>query len=106
MRIAPHLRRRAALWLCPELIGRPAAGTKAALLTLANTLARHDGVTHYAISMRAMNKGDFFKRLMEPEIDCRTRTAAKLIAWFDANWPDDLEWPEGIHRPDINEEVR
>lgn len=127
MRIAPRLRRRAALWLCPELAALPPFAakqdiphiplssvdaallgmvTKTALITLANTLAHHDGVTHYAISMRALKKGDFFKGLMEPDADCRTRTAARLFIWFDANWPSDLEWPRDIPRPKSKQEAR
>jgi len=70
-----------------------------ALITLAETLAAHQGVTHFAISMRALRKGDFFKKMKEKGADCRTQTAAKLMVWFDANWPSDLEWPRDIPRP-------
>lgn len=70
-----------------------------ALITLAQALASHQGVTHYAISMRALGKGDFFKNMIEKGTDCRTQTAAKLFVWFDANWPADLEWPRHIPRP-------
>ena len=69
------------------------------LITLAETLAAHQGVTHYAISMRALGKGDFFKRMKEQGCDCQTRTAARLMAWFDENWAADLEWPRSIPRP-------
>ena len=71
---------------------------RTALITLATTLAAHDGVTHFAISMRALGKGDFFKNLMAGG-DCRTTTAARVVGWFDANWPADLEWPRDIARP-------
>lgn len=79
--------------------------TKHPLVALSEALAAHEGVTHFAISMRATGsmrtkgKGDFFKRLMLPGADCRTRTAEKMIGWFDANWPADLEWPRDIPRP-------
>lgn len=69
------------------------------LITLAETLAAHQGVTHFAISMRAMGKGDFFKRMKEQGADCRTQTAARLMAWFSENWASDLEWPCDIPRP-------
>lgn len=72
---------------------------RTALITLAETLAAHQGVTHFAISMRALRKGDFFKKLKENGADCRTKTAANLMAWFDATWPSDLEWPRAIPRP-------
>ena len=48
--------------------------TKHPLLALSEALAAHQGVTHFAISMRVMGKGDFFKGLMRPGADCRTRT--------------------------------
>jgi hypothetical protein len=69
------------------------------LVTLAEALAAHQGVTHFAVSMRAMGKGDFFKRLMRPGADCRTQTATRLTQWFGENWPADLEWPRDIPRP-------
>lgn len=68
------------------------------LINLADTLADHQGVTHYAISMRSLGKGDFFKKLKEGG-DCRTSTSSRLFTWFSENWPDDLEWPADIPRP-------
>ena len=69
-----------------------------ALVQLMEQMAAHEGVTHFAISMRALGKGDFFKNLMKPNGDCRTRTASRLFQWFSDHWPEDLEWPEGIPR--------
>lgn len=71
----------------------------ASLILLAETMAAHQGVTHFAISMRAMGKGDFFKNMKEKGWDCRTRTASRVMAWFSDNWPSDLEWPRDIPRP-------
>ncbi|NUB45036.1 hypothetical protein GEU84_011610 [Fertoebacter nigrum] len=70
-----------------------------ALITLAETLASHEGVTHFAISYRALGKGDFFKKMKDHGADCRTTTAAKLMRFFDQAWPADLEWPPDIPRP-------
>lgn len=78
--------------------GEAGAVTKEMLITLAETLAAHQGVTHFAISMRALGKGDFFKKLMAGG-DCRTATAARVLAWFDQGWPGDLEWPRDVPRP-------
>lgn len=71
---------------------------KHALITLADTLAKHQGVTHFAISMRALGKGDFFKKLKDGG-DCRTTTASRVLTWFDQHWASDLEWPKGVERP-------
>lgn len=76
-----------------------------ALIKLAEALAAHQGVTHFAISMRAMGKGDFFKNMIERGYDCRTRTAAKLMQWFSDNWPADLAWPRDIPRPTKSKEA-
>ena len=72
---------------------------RTALITLAEALAKHRGVTHFAISMRALGKGDFFKNMIEKGADCRTQTAAKLLVWFSENWDGDLQWPPQIPRP-------
>jgi len=70
------------------------------LITLAETLAAHQGVTHSAISMRVFKKGDFFKKMIELGYDCRTRTAERLMQWFNDNWPDqELDWPNDVPRP-------
>ncbi|MBU2867111.1 hypothetical protein [Pacificibacter marinus] len=76
---------------------------KTTLITLAETLAVHQSVTHFAVSMRALGKGDFFKKLMDGG-DCRTATAAKVLAFFHTNWPADLEWPADIPRPKTSKE--
>lgn len=70
------------------------------LITLVDAYSAHAGVGHFAVSMRIFGKGDFFHRLkINPKADCRTRTADRTLSWFDANWPDDLEWPAKVPRP-------
>ena len=69
------------------------------LLQLAQTLAAHEGVGHFAISMRIFGKGDFFHNIITKGSDCRTRTAERVMQWFSDNWPDDLAWPRDIPRP-------
>lgn len=69
------------------------------LIELAQTQAAHEGVTHFAISMRIFGKGDFFHGLITKDSDCRTRTAERVLKWFDTNWPADLAWPKHIARP-------
>lgn len=31
--------------------------------------------------------------------DLTTRSFENAISWFSANWPADLDWPDGIERP-------
>lgn len=30
---------------------------------------------------------------------CNVKTFNQVMAWFDTNWPRDLEWPRDIPRP-------
>lgn len=69
------------------------------LIDLVQALSAHEGVTHFAISMRIFGKGDFFRGLIDKGWDCRTRTAERVMTWFDTNWPTDLTWPAHIARP-------
>ncbi|SFI80581.1 hypothetical protein SAMN05216258_109239 [Albimonas pacifica] len=70
------------------------------IVSLAERMAAHQGVTHFAISMRIFGKGDFFKGLIDGR-DCRTKTASRALSWFALNWPNDLEWPREIPRPKV-----
>jgi hypothetical protein len=69
------------------------------LLLLADLFAQHEGITHFAVSMRALGKGDFFLKLGRPGAGCHIRTAERLMRWFSDRWPSDLEWPADIPRP-------
>ncbi|MGS4945162.1 hypothetical protein ACVDG3_06760 [Meridianimarinicoccus sp. RP-17] len=69
------------------------------LTVLADTLASHDGVTHFAISQRLLGRGDFFKHLRKPGRDIRFGTYDRLLRKFSERWPADLEWPADIPRP-------
>jgi hypothetical protein len=72
------------------------------LLRLATDLAAHQGVTHWAISMRMFAKGDFFHKLemgSQPRMD----TYEKALGLFSRNWPEDLEWPQDIQRPETTD---
>lgn len=106
-------RRRVALALCPELelaAAVPAAPRRHVLpapqhlVALAAALAAHQGVTHWAISMRVAGKGDQIDRLVRGT-DVRVATYVKLLRRFSEVWPADLDWPEGVPRPDPAEDT-
>lgn len=107
--VPASLRRKLALWLCPDLAFRGEApgkaecvpalgGHKYHILTLAARLGAHQRVTHWAISMRLAGKGDFLQRL-ERGGDCRTSTYERAMQFFARTWPADLEWPSDVPRP-------
>ncbi|MDF3420188.1 hypothetical protein HKX23_17705 [Sulfitobacter sp. KE29] len=58
----------------------------------------HSGLSLATVSTYAANDGKFFRRLDEGA-GCTLKTAERVVEWFAANWPDDLEWPRDIPRP-------
>lgn len=68
------------------------------LLTLAETLSGHRNWSLSTVAVYAANDGKFFQRISCGG-SCTLRTASKVLSWFSDNWPDDLEWPQGIERP-------
>ena len=71
--------------------------------TLADAYSSHTGLKETTLGVYAVNDGKFFGRLKDG-YDCRTKTARKVVDWFDRNWPDDLEWPPSMPRPSEEEE--
>jgi hypothetical protein len=67
-------------------------------LTLARTYAAHIGRSLYTVAARVGVHPKFFQRL-EAGHGCRVDTYAAVLGWFDANWPDDLDWPGDVLRP-------
>lgn len=56
---------------------------------MADLMAEHEGVTHWAISQRIFGRGDVFSRLKEGR-NCFSTTLERAHNWFGRNWPDDL----------------
>lgn len=107
MRIA-SLRRAFALWICPDL-GDPkpyqeavapitGAATPEDLLFLAVQYGDYQEVGLYAVAGRVGVHSRFFIQLKQGR-GCRNEAFDRVHAWFDENWPADLEWPRHIPRP-------
>ena len=69
------------------------------LVALAEIYAAHRGLKLSTVSTYAATDGKFFPELKRGA-GCTLRRAARVLDWFSANWPDDLEWPRAIPRPD------
>lgn len=68
------------------------------LTTLAHAYAAHTGLALSTVSTRVANDGKFFRRLDEGA-GVTVGRANRIMRWFCVNWPEDLEWPQGIPRP-------
>lgn len=52
------------------------------------------------LGRKAAGEWRFFSRLSGD----RTFTIKKydeVMAWFSTEWPDDLDWPQGVPRPEV-----
>ncbi|WP_334193896.1 hypothetical protein [Pararhodobacter sp.] len=68
------------------------------LTQLAKVLSEHKNWSLSTVAVYATNDGKFFDRLKRGG-SCTLKTAARVVGWFDTNWPTDLEWPRDIPRP-------
>lgn len=68
------------------------------LLLVTDRLCAKTGKTRGAYSTRIFNDGGRLDGIAAGK-DLNTRSFERAMAWFSANWPADLAWPEGIARP-------
>ncbi len=68
------------------------------LTSLARLYAAHVDRSVMTVAKRAGLHSRVFRRL-EAMGGCRVDTFNSALAWFDQNWPADLEWPRDVPRP-------
>lgn len=69
------------------------------IVTLAETYGSHKALKLSTIGAYAANDGSFITRLKKGG-DSGSRVLARTAQWFSDHWPADLEWPDGIERPE------
>lgn len=76
------------------------------IVSLSETMEAHTGLSHWTISGRVTpnKKCDLINRL-KVNGDCNTGTYEAVINRFAEIWPEDLEWPSDIPRPQQKEEA-
>ncbi len=75
------------------------------IVSLGETLADHQGRTHWTISKLISSKSDLLHRL-QGGADISTRTYERTLQNFSSVWPADLEWPADVPRPDVPSKER
>lgn len=73
------------------------------LLCLCDAYAEKLNISHWRVAFLVRGDGQFFKRLREGK-GCTVTTAEKSMRWFSDNWPGDLDWPDGVPRPDHSDQ--
>lgn len=75
------------------------------ILFLARRLAAHRNNALTTISLRAAGQGVYLNKLENGQIGLTFARRDKVVNWFDANWPEELEWPRSIPRPSVKRDA-
>lgn len=70
------------------------------LLDLIDAYAEAKKLSPSRVTTIVMNSGSVYRSLKEGK-DLTVGRLEAAVRWFDANWPDDLPWPEGLARPSL-----
>ena len=60
------------------------------------------GRSEARISDLACSNPYLFKRLRANK-GCTIATYNRVLVWFSEHWPEDLQWPDDIPRPEVND---
>ncbi|MCH9780206.1 MAG: hypothetical protein K0U36_02860 [Alphaproteobacteria bacterium] len=69
------------------------------LLRLCDTYKTESEVAETTLSMMITGNNKKLFANIRSGAHPRVDTYNRIVNWFDANWPTDLPWPEGIDRP-------
>lgn len=68
------------------------------LLSLAEALEAHAGVTPATIGKRALNDNSFIARVRDGQ-GFTVKTYDRVVSWCNDNWPQGLKWPADVPLP-------
>lgn len=71
------------------------------LTKCAITYSVHERISMSAVGHRALRDGTFFDRIQRSSFTVKTYD--RVMKWFEQNWPEGLDWPDGVPR---NEQLR
>ena len=60
------------------------------------------GIALGTLSARLLNRGSRLATIRDERADLTTGSFEAAMAWFSANWPDDVAWPTGVSRPAVD----
>ncbi len=78
---------------------------RAQLFDLADRFCAATSLSRQAIGLQAIRDNSFFTRRIANGRTFTIRTFDRVVEWFSANWPADVEWPPEIERPRSNEGI-
>jgi hypothetical protein len=70
----------------------------ASIISVATAYCEANRLSLARVSTVVFNDGKALTRLAAGG-DLTTRSFERAMAWFSANWPEGLAWPDGVERP-------
>lgn len=75
------------------------------LLAVCDRFRTRSNLSESRIGQLCAGNPVFLARL-RGEASCTIRLYTRTLRWFSGHWPDDLEWPPGVPRPEPASEER
>lgn len=72
---------------------------KQQLVVVSDVYASALGVSRARVSTIVLNRGATLGAIATGKADVTTSTFEAAMIWFSQNWPTDVDWPMGVHRP-------
>ena len=72
----------------------------AEILLLARIYGSAKGYSRSTVSLRIAKQGSLFKRLERGSSSLTLRRCDRIVQVFSDHWPEDLDWPPDIPRPE------
>ena len=69
------------------------------LVALAERYAQARSLELVTVARLAAGDWRFFERVNDGDSSFTVRKYDAIVAWFSANWPADLAWPQDVPRP-------
>jgi len=68
------------------------------IVVVADRYAEAAGIGRKRVSTIVLNRGSKLDDIARGG-DLATGTFERAMRWFSTNWPQDLDWPDGVDRP-------
>jgi hypothetical protein len=72
---------------------------KEQLLSVGDAFAAAVGLSRSRVSTVVLNRGSTLDAIAAGKVDVTTGTFEKAMFWFSSNWPDGVDWPVDVVRP-------
>jgi hypothetical protein len=77
---------------------------RAQLIVVADVFGRHTGRGRKRVSTLVLKQGNRLDEFAAGRLSPTVRVFERAMLWFSEHWPDGVEWPSGVTRPEAAKE--